>query len=291
MKRILVISAVMIGLLSFSCTNKEEQRLKEQHLKDSFNTLLNEKINENQSLEAQMKNIDDNLMRITSKYTELRQIVSSDAVINESLADHISTQINAIADLLQKDRNRIAYIQSQLEKQKQDSVNTKELQKRINELNARIRDGENQITSLTEDLKNKNVELTNLNSQVTKLQEENKKAKSDLSKLEDERYSAYFVVGTKKELKALGLIDSKGGFIGIGKTTTLATNGDISTMKKIDIRNISEIPLTGQRVEILTSHPAISYSLQGPQNRPSSLLITNSEEFWQASRCLVILVK
>jgi len=291
MKRILVISAVMIGLLSFSCTNKEEQRLKEQHLKDSFNTLLNEKINENQSLEAQMKNIDDNLMRITSKYTELRQIVSSDAVINESLADHISTQINAIADLLQKDRNRIAYIQSQLEKQKQDSINTKELQKRINELNARIRDGENQITSLTEDLKNKNVELTNLNSQVTKLQEENKKAKADLSKLEDERYSAYFVVGTKKELKALGLIDSKGGFIGIGKTTTLATNGDISTMKKIDIRNISEIPLTGQRVEILTSHPAISYSLQGPQNRPSSLLITNSEEFWQASRCLVILVK
>ncbi len=291
MKKTLVISAIMIGLLGVSCTNKEEQRLREQHLKDSFNTLLNEKISESQTLEAQMKDIDNNLMRITSKYTELRQIVSSDEVINESLANHITAQINAIADLLEKDRNRIASIQSQLKKQKQDATNVSELQEKINNLNDRIKEGENKIASLTEELKDKNVELTNLNSQVTKLQEENKKAKADLSKLEDERYSAYFVVGTKKELKALGLIDTKGGFIGIGKTTTLATNGDISTMKKIDIRNVNEIPLTGQRVEVLTSHPSNSYSLQGPQNKPSSLLITSSEEFWQASRCLVILVK
>ncbi|MBR1626726.1 MAG: hypothetical protein IJ681_06235 [Bacteroidales bacterium] len=291
MKRILILCIATAIVICSSCSNKEEIRLREQHLKDSFNTLLNEKIQAAETLEAQMRDIDDNLMNISSQYAELREITSSDAAITENVAKHIEIQINAIADLLAKDKQRLATIQNQLQKQKNDNSKAEDMQNRINLLTAKVADGEDQIAKLTEDLKNKDVELKNLNTQVIQLQEQSKKNKAELLKLEDERYTGYFIVGTKKELKKAGLIDTKGGFIGIGKTTTMASNGDVSMMKKIDIRNLSEIPLTGQKVEILTSHPNNSYSLQGNTSKPSSLLITSADEFWQASRCLVILVK
>ena len=291
MKKFIVLTIAISALVCVSCTSKEEQRLREEHLKDSFNILLNAQIQQAETLEAQMKDIDKNLMKITSQYAELRQITSSDANITENVVEHIELQINAIADLLQKNRQRIAYIQSQLAKAKKQDSRATELQTKIDELNQKVINGENQIATLTEDLKNKNIQLDNLNGQVTKLQEESKKHKEDLAKLEDERYSGYFIVGTKKELKQVGLIDTKGGFIGIGKTITMASNGDVSMMQKVDIRNLSEIPLTGQKVELLTPHPQNSYAFQGSASKPSSIVISSANEFWQASRCLVILVK
>ncbi|MGP1515182.1 MAG: hypothetical protein ACTTJH_04420 [Bacteroidales bacterium] len=291
MKNILVFSIIALVFTLFSCTNKEEQRQREQHLRDSFNTILDKKTQQVQTLDAQMRDIDENLMNISSRYAELRQIASSDASITENVAKHIEIQINAIAEFLAKDKQKIAYIQSQLAKQNNQDAKVTELQNRINELNVRIAKGEEQITSLTDELKGKNIKLDNLNSQVTKLQAESQKNKSELIKLEDERYKGFFIVGTKKELNKLGLIDTKGGFVGLGRTITLAKNGDISMMQRIDIRNVKEIPLTGQKVELLTPHPASSYSWQGIQNKPSAIMIENSEEFWQATRCLVILVK
>lgn len=289
MKR--VILALALVALFVSCSNKEELRLREQHLKDSFNTLLSAATDQKETLEAQMKDIDDNLMKITSQYAALRSIATKDGEISDNVAEHIKIQINAITDLLAKDKSRIASIQAQLSKQKNDSKKAEELQAKVNELNNKISESENQIATLTNDLKDKNIQLNNLNEQVAKLQQDSKKNKAELSKLEDERYTGYFFVGTKKELKQAGLIDTKGGFIGIGKTITMANNGDISAMKKVDTRNLNEIPLTGQKVQILTNHPANSYVLQGSQSKPSSLMITSVDDFWKLSRCLVIMVK
>lgn len=87
------------------------------------------------------------------------------------------------------------------------------------------------------------------------------------------------------------MIDSKGGFIGIGKTITLAANSSIENMQKIDIRNVDEIPLVGKRVKMITPHSASSYTFIGGQSKATSLKINSTEEFWRNSRCLVILVK
>jgi hypothetical protein len=62
-------------------------------------------------------------------------------------------------------------------------------------------------------------------------------------------------------------------------------------MTKIDIRNVSEIPLTGKKIKIISSHPTTSYELEGNQKTPASLRITNSELFWRTSRCLIIMTK
>ena len=93
-----------------------------------------------------------------------------------------------------------------------------------------------------------------------------------------------------KELRAKNLIDRKGGFIGLGRADVLSNNTDFASLTKIDTRNTQEIPLTGKKIKIVTSHPTSSYSLEGDETRPTSIRITNPDLFWKASKCLIIMV-
>jgi P pilus assembly chaperone PapD len=52
-----------------------------------------------------------------------------------------------------------------------------------------------------------------------------------------------------------------------------------------------EIKLYSRDAELLTAHPASSYTLQRDANKQYVLRITNPEQFWSTSKYLVILVK
>lgn len=290
MKKTFIIAILTACVCLTACTSKKEQQMKEQMLRDSFNNVIKEQGTQVETLLAQITEIDENLNVISSKYEDLQAFANASEV-DKNKAQSIGEKINAIAELLAKDKERISALEANLASQKNSFAANKKLQEKINEMNQRVAEQENQLAALTQQLQDKNVQLDNLNAQVTKLQQDNKKTKSAMSALEDERYSAYFIVGTKKELKKAGVIDSKGGFIGIGKTLVLASNGNIQNMQKIDMRNINEIPLTGQKVKLITPHPTTSYTLTGNPSKPASIVIESIDEFWKNSRCLVIMVK
>lgn len=292
MKKVFTLVLIVANIcLLFSCTSKKEQELREQHLKDSFNSLVTAQKNEIETMLSQMKDIDNSLNDIASQHTELQSITNKMEGNNETLAKSIVEKINAMADMIATDKEKIKALQSNLYRQKNSFAENKRLQEQLVLLNGRLSDRETEILNLTKQLQEKNADISNLNSQVANLQQEAKKNKSELSKLEDERYSAYFIVGTKKELKKAGVIDAEGGFIGIGKTLTLAANSNIDNMQKIDMRNVDEIPLTGGKVKLITPHPTTSYTLQGGANKATSIKIESTTEFWKNSRLLVIMVK
>ena len=287
----LLFAVIIAGVCFSACTSKKEQQLKEQLLRDSFNTVLNEQKSQVETLISQMTEIDENLNDIASQYQDLQAYARNEGDINKNKAQSIGEKINAIADLLAKDKEKIAALQNNLSKQKNSFAANKKLQEQLSLMNEKVAMQESKLAELTKQLQDKNTELGTLNEQVKKLQAENKKNKSAMSELEDERYSAYFIVGTKKELKNAGVIDSKGGFIGLGKTIVMASSGNIENMKKIDMRNVNEIPLMGKAIKIITPHPASSYSLTGNTSKPSSIVIESINDFWKNSRCLVIMIK
>ena len=278
-------------LLMVSCNNKKEQELREQHLKDSFNNLITAQKNEIETMFAQMKDIDDNLNDIASQYQELQKLTNKAGDVDENTAKSIGMKINAMADLIAKDKQKLIALQNNLSKQKNSFAENARLQEQLVIINNRLREREEEIADLTSQLKDKNIKIDNLNSQVTKLEAEVKKNKSELSKMEDEQYTAYFIVGTKNELKKAGIIDSKGGFIGLGKTLTLASNSNVENMQKIDIRNVSEIPLVGKKSKLITPHPTGSYTFIGGESKATSIKIESASAFWKNSRLLVIMVK
>ena len=71
----------------------------------------------------------------------------------------------------------------------------------------------------------------------------------------------------------------------------LRSNFNKEYFTKIDIRIDKEIKLYSKSAEILTSHPAGSYTLQRDANKQYVLRITNPDSFWSTSKYLVIQVK
>ena len=60
---------------------------------------------------------------------------------------------------------------------------------------------------------------------------------------------------------------------------------------KIDIRIDKEIKLYSKSANILTAHPASSYTLDRDANKQYILRITDPQLFWSTSKYLVVQVK
>ena len=60
---------------------------------------------------------------------------------------------------------------------------------------------------------------------------------------------------------------------------------------KIDIRKVNVIPLESRYAELLTNHPANSYSLLKDSKGEYTLRITDAAKFWSVSKYLVVRVK
>lgn len=105
-----------------------------------------------------------------------------------------------------------------------------------------------------------------------------------------EMSAVYYIIGTMKNLKEEGIIDKKGGFIGMGRVAALnpAVNKDKFT--KIDPLNLKGINLHGKFRRIITVHPDQSYKIiKG--GKTDSLSIRIPSTFWGESKYLVIAIK
>ena len=94
--------------------------------------------------------------------------------------------------------------------------------------------------------------------------------------------TAWFVFGTKKELKEQHIMEN-------GKV--LQSNFNKNYFAKIDIRIDKEIKFYSKSARILTMHPSGSYTLTPDVNKQYVLRITNPQLFWSTSKYLVVLVK
>ena len=125
-------------------------------------------------------------------------------------------------------------------------------------------------------------EVTNLNTNVSSLKEESSQKSQTISVQDKQLNTAWFVYGTKKELKGQRIIVD-------GKVLQSNFNRDYFT--KIDIRVDKEIRLYSRSAKLLTSHPQASYTLDRDANKQYVLRITNPQLFWSTSKYLVVLVK
>ena len=124
--------------------------------------------------------------------------------------------------------------------------------------------------------------VADLNTNVSNLKEENTQKAETISTQDKALHSAWFVFGTKKELKEQNILSDG---------EVLRSNFNKEYFTKIDIRIDKEIKLYSKSAEVLTSHPASSYTLQRDANKQYVLRITNPDAFWSTSKYLVILVK
>ena len=101
--------------------------------------------------------------------------------------------------------------------------------------------------------------------------------------------AAWFVFGTKKELKDQRILTNTGVFKKGDLMQDDKMNKDYFT--QIDIRTTKEIKLYSKSADVLTTHPAGSYALEKDNKGQLTLKITDPTKFWSVSKYLVIQVK
>lgn len=292
MKKILfaiALTSVLTSCGAFSGGDSEQ-------LKAENETLKTELIDRNAELEEMMatfNEISEGFRQISE--AENRVDLQRGAVGEGSLTarEQIASDIEFIRKQMEANREQIAKLQSQLKNSKNQSS---QLKKAIENLTAELNQKTQRIEDLQAELASKNIRIQELDAAVTELTgqknalvAENQAKQQTVAQQDKALNSAWFVFGTKKELKEQNILTDTGLFKK-GKVMEDA-NANLDYFTKIDIRTTTEIPLYSKSVDILTTHPAGSYLFEEDAKQQKVLKITNPTEFWSISKYLVIQVK
>lgn len=249
-----------------------------ENVTGSLNGKLTEKDAAIQELISSFNEIQENLNIIKEKEKIISKVTSDGDV--KSKEDQIKEDVQSIYDLMIKNKNRISSLSKKL---KNSNLKIDGLDKMIDNMQLTINLKDSEIEELKTKIEGLNVELSTLTNNYKAVETESNQKTEMIN-------TAFYAIGTSKELKEKNVITKEGGIIGLGKTTKLSADFNKEYFTKINIEKISSINLGAKKIKILTTHPSNSYKLVG-EKPVEKLEITNTKEFWSASKYLVIVVE
>ncbi|MBR3123353.1 MAG: hypothetical protein IKH48_04270 [Prevotella sp.] len=285
MKKILFVATALTMLLATSCTNdRRPVQQEDTAVRDSLQNIIDQKDNEVNDMMTTLNQIQEGFRE--RALAENRVSVAKDGERTDK-AQQIRENIQIISSTMKSNRELISKLQQQL---RESSMKSDALKATIESMVQQLEDKDQQLQQLRMELDSKDIHIAeldetinNLNSSVEDLTAESKEKTNTINAQDKQLNTAWFVFGTKKELKEQHILDSG--------DRVLQSNFNNSYFTKIDIRVDKEIKLYSKSARLLTMHPSSSYTLQQDANKQYVLRITNPQLFWSTSKYLVVLVK
>ena len=289
MRKIVYLLLIAVVVSTTGCNQKEIARLKAKN--DSLMMAGSSKDANLVEFVDAFNSIQSNLDSIKQKERIIDKTAKGGFEVKGDRKEQIQSDINYIYSLLQKNRLLVADLTAKLKK---STRHVAELEKMIENLNKQITEKDGEIASLKEELNKMNIkvqdlstEVTTLNTNVSNLSTENSEKQKIIEQKTSELNTAYYIIGTVKELKDKNII-KRVGLLGTAKDVN--SNIDKSLMTKVDITTTLTIPIKKKKATVISAHPASSYKIEG-DNTAEDLVITNPAEFWSLSKVLVISVR
>lgn len=285
MKKLLSVTLIAILSLAFvGCQrNKQSAESADAAQSDSLRQVISQKDNEINDMMGTLNEIQDGFNEINAAENRVTIAKGGEGASKEQ---QIRENIQFIAKTMKHNRELIAKLRNQL---KQSSVKGDALKNTLENLSKQLEEKDKQLQQMRAELDAKDIHITeldeainNLHTNVNNLANENSKKSQVINSQDKQLNTAWFVFGTRKELKEQRIIEGD---------KVLQSNFNKNYFTKIDIRVDKEIKLYSKYAKVLTMHPSSSYLLQRDANKQYTLKITNPEIFWSTSKYLVILVK
>ena len=283
MKKFLFVAAAL-AVLATSCKNERRTPVEDTTTRDSLQSIIDQKDNEINDMMTTLNQIQEGFREIA--LAENRVSIAKDGERTDK-AQQIRENIQIISNTMKSNRELIEKLRQQL---RESSVKADGLKEALESMVKQLEDKDKQLVQLRLELDSKDIHIAeldetinNLNSNVEDLTAESKEKTNTINAQDKQLNTAWFVFGTKKELKEQHILDSG--------DRVLQSNFNNSYFTKIDIRVDKEIKLYSKSARLLTMHPSSSYTLQQDANKQYILRITNPQLFWSTSKYLVILVK
>lgn len=282
MKKLLMMACLAAFVLT-GCNDGKNNAANNAAQADSLNSIIAQKDSELNDMLGTLNEIEDGLNQINEAENRVVLLKNGEGATKRQ---KLKEDVQFIATRMKQNKELLAKLQKQLAN---SSIQGDQLKKTIENLQKQLVEKEKQLQALREELDSKDIHIAaldetinNLNTKTSNLTKESSKKTEVINAQDKQLNTAWYVFGTKKELKNQHIMEN-------GKVMT--GNFNKSYFTKVDIREVSEIKLYSKSAKLLTIHPSSSYTLVRDANKQYTLRITNSQIFWSTSKYLVVLVK
>lgn len=282
MKKLTILSVLALAFAFTSC-DFETQAFKDmRYQRDSIQHLQQTQLDELLGYMDIVQDVDSSFEAIRESQNMLSMVSYEEG--KQGVKQRVQENIYMISNLLAENNAKIAELEEKLNES--DLKNTK-FQKTINRLKKDLKAKNAEIAKLYKDLESKNFKIDSLlvenqivGQRAAELTALSEAQLAQLTAQDAALHTAYFFMGTRKELKAndINVKDKDSGY-----RTSLFT--------PIDIRTFDRLATDSKSAKILTKHPEGSYELVRDAEKKYTLIIKNPENFWNASKYLIIQVK
>ena len=286
-----LIYAIACTLAVASCNQDAAKKAEQiaQQQRDSLEQIISQKDNEINDMMTTLSDIEEGFREITEAQSRVTLAKQGEGT---NTMQRIKENFQFIQSQMQQNKELINKLKQQV---RESSVKGGQLKKIIDNLTQQLETKDHQLQALREELDRKDIHIAeldekvaSLNTNVTSLKEDNEKKEETITSQDKALHTAWFVFGTKDELKEQRILSKDGLF---SKTKLLEKDFNKDYFTKIDIRIDKEIKLYSKDAKMLTSHPSSSYTLAPDANKQYVLRITDPNLFWSTSKYLVIQVK
>ena len=283
MKKYLILLLIPVLFACGRAAKKEAEAMKAKN--DSLMAQTMQKDEAINEFIATVNDIQGTLDTIKMKQNIINLSTNKNGELKLSARDQIRTDITSIYMLMEKNKKELSDL---THKMKASNMKVTELQKLVDRLQKDITDKNVEIETLRDKLAKLNIVIETANlradtlSNVVKAQSGRlNEQQQTLAQQEASLNTAYYIVGTAKDLKKNGII---------GKGDKLLSDFNKALFTKVDIRKLSEVSILSKKAKVISNHPTSSYKLVGDKKIIQSLQITDYRAFWSNVRYLVILV-
>lgn len=278
MKRLLLF-VLVAPLLMLACTG--DRASKAEMEADSL-------AQENKNLELFINSLSQSLDSITATSNFIFKDFNPEGT-PVSERQLLLNNIVKVKAMLQRQQDSINAMEARLDKS--EMVGNAQLKKISATLKKQIEEKNAVIAALTLELNKKDADIFTLKERVIGLNTRldsmallNSNQQQTIDEQDRQLNKVYYIVASKDKLKSMGLLTS--GFL--KKKKLDATNVDLSRFTHVDKRNVRTISIPAKKAELLTQHPATSYSITENKNGTSTLNIKDRSAFWRLSSVLVV---
>ena len=282
MKKLAIFAVCALAIAS--CNDGVKQaNLAAEAQRDSLNSIIAQKESEITDMMTTLSDIEEGFREITEAQSRVTLAKQGEGT---NSAQRIRENMQFIQQAMKQNKELINKLKQQV---REGSIKNDQLKKIIDNLTEQMEEKDRQLQALREELDKKDIHIAeldervaDLNTNVENLTEETNQKTQTINQQDKEIHTAWFVFGTKKELKEQNIL---------ADGEVLRSNFNKEYFTKIDIRIDKEIKLYSKSATMLTAHPSSAYTLQRDANKQYVLRITDPQLFWSTSKYLVILVK
>ncbi|HNW74689.1 MAG: hypothetical protein PHP04_02535 [Bacteroidales bacterium] len=282
MKKYLVLLLIPVFI---ACGREAKKQAQEMQAKND--SLLSQTMQKDEAINEFIRSINEiqgTLDTIKQKENIINLTTDRGGELKLSAKEQIKNDIQTIYGLMQKNKETLSALTRKLKNanMKVDELNkmVDRLQKDIAAKASEIEDLRGKLAKLNSAFETANLKIDTLSRTVRSQGSQISSQNQTIAAQDEALNTAYYVIGTNKELKKSGII----------KSGELLADFNKDLFTKIDVRKVTEISILSKKAKILSNHPSSSYKFSGDKKVIQALQILDYKAFWANSKYLVIVV-